>query len=52
MHEDEGIHSARGDEVGSNDGLASAWRRDENANVLAQHRIGGLALPGRQLAAE
>ena len=48
MDQDEGTSRSRGDEVGADDGLAHARRRDEHTDVVTEQGPRGLFLDGGQ----
>lgn len=52
MNEDECAPRALRDDVGADDGLAHARRRDKDAYVMSEHRIRGLLLQGCERPSE
>ena len=50
--QDEGAARPFGGQVSPDDGLASAGRRDEHADVMGEDRVGSPRLDGRQRSVE
>src|ERR1700730_9764286 len=52
MYENQRVPCTLGDQVGSKDSLADAWRRAEDSDIVLEHRSRRLLLDYRQLALE